>query len=178
MRRLLLEAVTGFEDKVICFCQDAIHLASASANLTIGEGLGEWKQQRFASGLYVSPGIYTLHEYDEQLQPKIAARGSNLNLNFERIAAELSERQVSAIERSFFVGYVLSRQQMVRYGKTYLKEVEERLDLIPSRLRARNYLSDFNWQTENRDSTINTAYSGSASARYIPSDLSQDIFMS
>lgn len=170
VRRLLLEAVTGIEDKVICFCQDAVHftqLQDVPKTIGLGDGLGEWKRKEFASGLYISPGIYTLQRYDQSR--KNATRGSNSSmLDFNRIASDLSARQVSELTRLFFVGWKLSQQESVRYGRSYLQEVEESLSLVPSRLQARNYLhGEFDWSQGYKDSLINTRFAGE-SFRYVP----------
>lgn len=172
VRRLLLEAVTGVEDRVICFCQDAVHLeGSEGVGVKCGELLGQWKRAQFAEGLYVSPGIYDLRmALEVSTLDKRAQRGSNLQLDFQRIARELSSRQVTELTRSFFVGYQLSRNAPLKYGQDYLSEVSESLELIPSKLRARNYLAEFDWATESRDSTINRHFSGQLSARYVPQE--------
>ena len=169
VRRLLLDAVQGLEDSVICFCQDAVHLQGTEARqLIIGDGLGEWKRGSYASGLYVSPGIYDLREQGQSV--KQAMRGSNLGLDFEQITRDLSERQATVLERTFFVGWQLSRQVGLKWADSYLQEVHEALDLIPSKLKARNYLSQFDWGSEHRDSVISNAFNGQLSSRYIPSD--------
>lgn len=172
VRRMLLDAVTGIEDKVICFCQDAIHLQGCEAiGIEISDSLGAWKRKQYAQGLYISPGIYDLSE-DTGASAKQATRGVNrvLGLDFDRIARDLSERQATELTRSFFVGWQLSRQASLRFKDHYLTEVSESLDLIPTRLRARNYLAEFDWQSEYRDSVINSAYTGQLSARYVPND--------
>lgn len=170
IRRLLLEAVTGLEDRVICFCQDAVHLQGVNASMPIGDGLGEWKTKQFASGLYLSPGIYDLYESNiNDSEHKIATRGSNCILDFERIAKDLSERQVAELARTFFVGWTLSRQMPGKFGGHYLKDIEEKLSLIPSRLNARSYLAQFDWLNECRNSRINARVIGQ-SARYIPNE--------
>lgn len=171
IRRLLLEAVTGVESSVICFAQDAIHLQGSESNMAVtclGGGLGQYKQSRYAQGLYLSPGIYELT--DQREQAKAASRGSNLELNFERIATELSDRQCSELSRAFFVGWQLARQAPVKYAENYLAEVSETLALIPSRLKARNYSAEFDWNKESRDSKINRNWSGLLSSRYLPQD--------
>lgn len=167
IRRLLLEAVTGIEDKVICFCQDAVHMTGASCAVELGTGLGQWKTERYAQGMYTAPGLYTLDE-----AAKEASRGINLGLDWDRIATDLSERQVAELERSFFVGYRLSRLQAAKYKDKYLSEVHEALTLVPSRLRARHYQSKFNWHEESRDSRINRHFDGRLSRRYVPQEVS------
>lgn len=169
VRRLLLDAVTGIEDQVICFAQDAIHLHQATVErLPIGDGLGEWKRAHYASGLYVAPGIYDLYDQGESV--KTAIRGGNLGLDFARLAGELSRKHATSLERTFFVGWQLARQVPVKYQTAYLQEVRERLDLVPSNLRARNYSAQFDWTKEYRDSEISSAFSGQLSSRYVPSD--------
>lgn len=169
VRRLLLDAVTGIEDKVICFCQDAVHLTGAEAvKVECGLLLGQWKRQSYAQGLYVSPGIYDLQAETVESLGKSARRGSNLQLDFERIAQDLSARQATELTRAFFVGHQLARQAPVKYEQFYLTEIQESLDLIPSRLRARSYLSKFDWANEYKDSAINSHFSGQLSARYQP----------
>ncbi len=171
IRRLLLEAVTGIEDSVICFSQDAIHLQGVTANVSIGDGLGEWKEQRFAQGFYTAPGLYDLTGYPD-VPGKSASRGANLGIDWLKISNALSDRQCAELSRSFFVGWQLARAAPVAYESQYLSEVQESLDLIPGRLRARNYRSEFDWSQEFRDSTINRHFSGQLSARYIPQDTS------
>jgi DNA polymerase type B, organellar and viral len=169
VRRLLLDAVTGIEDRVICFAQDAVHLQGATnQQLPVGNGLGEWKSAHYASGLYVAPGIYDL--YDEGESVKTATRGGNLGLDFVRLASELSRNHVTSLERTFFVGWQLSRQAPVKYQNAYLAEVRERLDLVPANLRARHYTTWFDWTTEHRASEISSAFSGQLSARYVPTN--------
>lgn len=171
IRRLLLEAVTGVESHVVCFAQDAIHLEKASANVAataIGDGLGQYKLNQYAQGLYLSPGIYELGARSDQV--KSASRGSNQELDYVRIATELSDRQCSELQRAFFVGWQLARQAPLKYERDYLGEVSESLALIPSRLKARNYKSEFDWNRESKDSTISRQWSGQLSARYLPQD--------
>lgn len=169
IRRLLLEAVTGRESAVVCFAQDAIHLSGLDAQVPeslLGAGLGQYKRDQYAEGLYLSPGIYKLSYQGEQ--SKSASRGSNLELDFARIATELSDRQVSELSRAFFVGWQLSRHNPLKYEKDYLGEVSETLALIPSRLKARNYKSEFDWSADSRVSDINHQWSGLLSSRYLP----------
>lgn len=169
IRRLLLEAVTGIEDNVICFCQDAIHLNDgAEARVELGQGLGQWKRQQFDHGFYVAPGVY--HLSDQVGTAKIANRGATQELDFAKIATDLSIRQVSSLTRAFYVGWALARSGNQAYSNSYLQEVEETLNIIPANLRARNYQSAFNWSLEYRDSQINSQFSGQLSARYIPQD--------
>lgn len=171
VRRLLLEAVTGVEDQVVCFCQDAVHVTGADLNVDIGTGLGQWKAARYAEGFYAAPGLYDLRE-TAGATAKQATRGVNLDLDWQRIAGELSARQSVELERSFFVGWQLAQANPVVYGSRYLSEVQESLSLIPVKLRARNYRSEFDWLNEHSDSTINRQFSGQLSARYIPQDIS------
>lgn len=169
VRRMLLDAVTGNEDKVISFNQDAIHFeAGANIRMPIGEGLGEWKLKRFASGLYVAPGIYDLQ--DAATKGKRATRGVNMDLDFDRIARELSDRQVAELARTFFVGWQLARMAAVKYEKHYLSDMSETLRILPLKLRARNYQANFDWFSESRTSTINKRYGGTISALYHPAD--------
>lgn len=171
VRRLLLEAVTRVEPSVICFAQDAIHLTGCDASLNgsaIGDGLGQYKRAQHAQGLYLSPGIYELTDLHVPL--KSASRGSNLELDFVRIATELSDRQSSELTRAFFVGWQLARQAPLKYERAYLAEVSESLALIPSRLKARNYKGEFNWNEASSDSKINSNWSGLLSSRYLPQD--------
>lgn len=169
VRRMLLDAVTGIEDKVICFAQDAVHLEGVEAvGVEEGIGLGQWKRSAYQNGLYLAPGIYRLSA--GEAKGKTATRGSNLELDFDRIAKELSERQVSELSRAFFVGWQLSQNAEVKYGQDYLKEVSETLTLMPGRLRARNYPAQFDWLKESRNSTINTNFSGLISSRYFPQE--------
>lgn len=171
IRRLLLEAVTGIEASVVCFAQDAIHLSGLPANIhedCLGDGLGQYKLSQHAQGLYLSPGIYELRDQCEPV--KSASRGSNQELDYVRIATELSDRQCSELSRAFFVGWQLARQAPLKYAAAYLNEISESLALVPSRLKARNYSSEFDWNKESRDSKINRSWSGLLSARYIPQD--------
>lgn len=174
IRRMLLEAVTGVEDQVICFCQDAVHFAGVVPALAmpLGIGLGEWKRETYKTGLYVSPGIYNLltENHAEAVPDKVANRGVNHGIDFARLGRELSDHQVSELTRSFFVGWQLARQAPVKYNARYLSEVSESLVLIPSKLRARNYITEFDWLNESRDSTINSHFSGLPSARYLPQE--------
>lgn len=175
IRRMLLEAVTGIEDKVVCFAQDAIHVdrwEGARAPVAIGEGLGQWKQSDYASGLYLAPGIYDLKSTVDGELGKVANRGSNLDLDFQRIGQELSDRQASELQRVFFVGYALASQATVKYGVNYLSEVSESLQLIPGRLRARSYDTRFDWLKESRTSRMSDSYSGLMSSRYFPQEQS------
>lgn len=168
VRRLLLEAVTGIEDQVICFCQDAVHVTEKDCRVDVGQGLGQWKVKRYDRGLYVAPGVY--HLSCEAGDGKKASRGASVEIDFDKLASELSERQVTVLCRSFFVGWQLARSAPLAYESRYLSEVEESLNLIPANLSARNYKSVFNWGQEFRDSTINTQFSGQLSARYIPQE--------
>src|SRR6185503_3199134 len=172
IRRMLMDAVTGIEDHVICFAQDAIHVeGDAPVKVPIGEGLGQWKQSDYASGLYLAPGIYDLRkEQRAESKGKTATRGSNLQIDFERIARELSDRGASELERCFFVGWNLSQQASVKYGKQYLSEVSERLQLMPGRLKSRSYRTRFDWSKESYSSEINQRFSGLMSARYVRQD--------
>jgi hypothetical protein len=172
IRRMLMDAVTGLESRVICFSQDAVHFEGVEPALLIGDGLGQWKRAQYASGLYVAPGIYDLKQTEDGRPEtgKTATRGSNLDLDFQRIAQELSDRQVSELTRAFFVGWQLSQQSGVRYSKNYLQEVSETLQIIPGKLRARNYPAKFNWLKENRSSTMNEHFSGLISSRYVPQE--------
>jgi hypothetical protein len=168
VRRLMLEAVTGNEDRTICFCQDAIHLAGAEAKAQVGDGLGEWKRDQFAQGLYVAPGFYILSGGEDRI--KRASRGANSGLDFAKIATDLSNRQVSELSRQFFVGWQMARQAPVRYKQDYLKEVVESFSLVPSRMQSRTYATEMNWHSEHKDSQINRYWSGLMSARYRPND--------
>jgi hypothetical protein len=168
VRRLLVEAVRGLESSVICFAQDAIHLAGIDCPVSLGNGLGQWKRAQFQRGLYVAPGIYDLSgEVDSSRQ---ASRGASLQLDFARIASDLSERQVAELSRCFFVGWALARQKPLEYERNYLQEVSESLRIIPTNLRARNYQSRFDWLTEWRDSRISKAFDGRVSCRYRPQE--------
>jgi len=170
VRRMLLDAVTGIEDKVICFSQDAVHVeASAQVNAELGTGLGQWKQKRYRSGLYLAPGIYELSAESKEERAKQAMRGTG-KVDFEKIARELSERGASSLERVFFVGWQLARMLPVQYEMSYLQSINEALSLLPGRLKARNYVTMFNWLTESRASTINQRFSGLLSARYFPAE--------
>lgn len=169
IRRLLLEAVTGIEESVICFSQDAIHLQGVDAQVhesRISAALGHYKRQRYAQGFYVAPGIYDL---SDTLAPgKQAARGASLALDFERIASDLSARGVTELTREFFVGWQLNRKAPLKYDASYLTEIAESLDVIPSKAKARNYETGFDWQGgESGDSKINRRWSGLLSSRYL-----------
>ncbi len=169
IRRLLLEAVTGVEDRVICFSQDAVHVQGAQLAVPVGEGLGQWKTQAFAEGFYTAPGLYDLRDH-LSVTTKQATRGANLGLDWSKIAGELSDRQCAELERSFFVGWQLAQANPVTYSTRYLSEVQESLSLIPARLRARNYKSEFDWSQECTGSTINRHFDGTLSRRYVPQD--------
>lgn len=172
VRRLMLEAVTGIEDAVISFNQDAVHLMGVDAvNVDLGTGLGQWKAERFAEGFYTAPGLYDLRD-EESTTAKSATRGVNLGLDWQRIATELSDRQVTAVERSFFVGWQLAQANPVIYGPRYLSEVQESLSVVPARLSARNYNSRFDWNETFASSTINRHFNGQLSARYVPQETS------
>lgn len=166
VRRLMLEAVSGIEDQVISFNQDAIHITGKDCEVLAGSALGQWKFCHYSQGLYLAPGIYELSGENDQL--KSASRGSNLGLDFAKIAGDLSDRGVSELQRQFFVGWQMARTQPLKYEREYLKDVVETLDLIPANLKARHYETMFDWNTENRDSTISRRFSGLLSARYIP----------
>lgn len=169
VRRLMLEAVTGIEDRVISFNQDAVHLTGAeAAGITIGTGLGQWKRQEFAEGFYIAPGFQYLYS---KAEAKSATRGINLSVDWWRAAVDLSERHVAALERSFFVGWNLAQTSPHAYGDKYLQEVREAFDIVPTRLRARNYEAKFDWCTEHRTSTINRRFDGELSRRYVPQDV-------
>lgn len=171
VRRLLLEAVTGIEDCVVCFAQDAVHLQATNANICesrISDSLGHYKRQQYASGFYVAPGIYQL---SETLQPsKSASRGANLELDFERIASDLSSRGVTELTREFFVGWQLLRKAPLKYQPNYLSQIAESLDVVPSRIKARNYETGFDWASEQGNSKINRNWPGTLSSRYLPQD--------
>ena len=171
VRRLLLEAVTGIEDKVICFNQDAVHLAGVEANVKTGSGLGEWKTDRYKQGTYAVPGFYDCEPYPDG-KAKSARRGVNLGLDWQRIRDDLSNRQCTELERSFFVGWQLAQSNPGAYGSQYLSEVQESLTLVPANLKARNYRGVADWNTEFADSTINRHFDGTLSRRYIPQDTS------
>lgn len=168
VRRLMLDAITGIEDSVICFCQDAIHTTGADSQVPVGPALGEWKRKTYSSGLYIAPGIYDLQVGNAQA--KSASRGSNLGLDFVKLASDLSDRQWSELQRQFFVGWQMARQNPIKYGPEYLSEVVETLDLIPGRIKSRNYETIFDWQNDSRSSTISRRFSGLLSARYVPQD--------
>lgn len=173
IRRLLLEAVTGLEAQVVCFSQDAVHFQGVESPVLLGTGLGQWKRSVYDRGLYLAPGIYDLSAKSdpslvETASDKSASRGVNLQLDFQRLAGELSEHQVTELCRSFFVGWSLSQHQWARYGTSYLQEIEETLKLVPARMRARHYKSKFNWLTESRDSQIISNFSGQLSSCYLP----------
>jgi len=171
IRRLLLEAVTGIEDHVISFNQDAIHVQGVTAQVPIGNGLGEWKTERYAQGFYTAPGLYDLTAHASG-KAKTASRGATGMIDWQRIAGELSDRQCSLVSRSFFVGWQLARANPIAYEPQYLSEVQESLSLIPAKLKARNYKSDFDWSQEYRDSTINRHFDGTLSRRYVPQEQS------
>lgn len=168
VRRLMLEAVCGIEDRVISFNQDAVHVTGTDCVVEIGTALGSWKRHHYAEGIYVAPGIYNLTEKAGAV--KQASRGSNLQLDFAKIATDLSRQQVAQLSRQFFVGWQMARANPIRYEREYLSEVVESLDLIPSNLKARNYETMFSWASENRDSAISRRFSGLLSARYIPQE--------
>lgn len=171
VRRLLLEAVTGLEDRVVSFNQDAVYMAGVDAKVELGSGLGQWKTASFAEGFHVAPGLYDLRN-DLDVTVKSAKRGVNLGLDWARIETDLSDRQCTELERSFYVGWQLAQANPGAYGDKYLSEVQESLSIIPARLRARNYRSGFDWGSEHSDSTINRHFDGSLSRRYIPQDSS------
>lgn len=171
VRRLMLEAVTGIEDQVISFNQDAVHLMGVDAvGIELGCELGQWKREQYAEGFYTAPGLYDLR--NESATVKSAKRGTNLDLDWLRIATELSDRQVAELQRSFFVGWQLAQANPIKYGTRYLSEVQESLSIIPTNLQARNYRSTFNWNKEHAESMINRRFNGQLSARYIPQDTS------
>lgn len=165
VRRLLLEAVTGIEDKVISFNQDAVHLAGAEAVVDMGAGLGQWKRQQFAEGFYTAPGLYELRNEDTN---KSATRGINLGLDWARMTTDLSERQCTYLTRSFYVGWQLAQANPGKYRDAYLSEMQESLSIVPSRLRARNYPRVNDWKNEHAVSTISRQFDGSLSRRYVP----------
>lgn len=176
IRRLMLDAVTGIEDRVISFNQDAVHLQGVDAvGVDIGAGLGQWKRKQYEQGLYLAPGLYEFAN-NGNVQ-KTATRGSNMSLDFEKIARELSDRQVSELTRTFFVGWNLAFNSPVAYESQYLQNVEESLKLIPQRLHNRNYNAKFDWLTEFRGSTISRRDSGLASARYHPMPGSMPVYL-
>src|SRR6185436_6275542 len=117
-----------------CFSQDAVHLAGVDAKIEIGSELGQWKAARFAEGLYTAPGFYDLRDNLSQTV-KSASRGVNLGLDWQRITDELSARQCAALTRSFYVGWQLAQANPGAYGARYLSEVEEAMDLVPTRFR-------------------------------------------
>lgn len=179
VRRLLLEAVTGCEAQVICFAQDAVHMAGCDANIddaSVSDALGHYKRREYAQGFYVAPGIYQLCDALDITNPvdvnnKSATRGANLELDFERIAADLSSQGVTELTREFFVGWQLLRKAPLRYHASYLDQVAEALEVIPANIKARSYqLEGLDWKTEQRDSGINRRWSGLLSARYLPQD--------
>lgn len=170
VRRLMLEVITGLEDRVICFCQDAIHMQGVDCKVELGTGLGQWKAAHYAEGFYTGPGLYELREAVSNGKDKQATRGINLGLDWRQMATDLSERHVTELTRSFFVGYRLSKMNAKRYGNAYLSEISESLSLVPSRLRARNYKSAFDWNSESRASTISRHFDGRLSRRYVPQE--------
>lgn len=176
IRRLMLDAVTGIEDKVISFNQDAVHLQGVDAKIkNIGVGLGDWKRAQYDSGLYIAPGLYEFSGVAGI--EKSATRGTNQVLDFEKIAADLSNKQVSELTRAFFVGWNLAYARPLEYMPQYLTSVEESLRLIPQRLKGRNYKAQFDWLKEYRDSTINQRDSGLQSARYHPLPGSMPVYL-
>ena len=139
VRRLMLEACEGIEDRIISFNQDAIHYldsAELKPSVAIGTQLGGWKACQYEQGLYIAPGIYELTNHTEDV--KAASRGASLQLDFARLATDLSDRGVTELQRQFFVGWAMARSQPIRYGGLSFEIVEilfnppqSRLEIIP-----------------------------------------------
>lgn len=119
VRRMLLDAIQGHEDKIICFLTDCIH-STGPLPLPVSDQLGDWKHETYAKVRYLDNGIYECYnEKDRPIKTKI--KGFR-HLRFDAAAFELQKRQSFSARSEFFVGHNVYTQHLFESAR-YLETI-------------------------------------------------------
>lgn len=136
-RRMLLDAAHGQHDKIICFLTDCIH-STEPLKLAVGDGLGDWKPERYHRVRYLDSGIYEC--YDERNRPvKTKVKGFK-KMRFDAAIFELQKTNAFSAQSEFFVGHNIYTQHLFESAR-YLENliVDKRNQPLTTRARIFRY---------------------------------------
>lgn len=162
VRAALLLAAMQAPDDAIAFATDALY-STVPLSLPIGDGLGQWREDSFAGGTFIQPGVYRLINHDgTQLH---RSRGFVATPSeFNEVIDKLSDPGGVVLQRPAFIGHALARLLPNEYRAHLFTVLNLPYTLQPYRSLKRVYdiwsddSHDYalrpitDWRTENRRS--------------------------
>ena len=157
-RAKILDAIYKNEDSIIAIATDGIY-SKKRLNLSLGDNLGEWEENKWESGRFVMSGIYKL---ENNGKTKTATRGYG-SLDFERLWRDIATIGSHEIKQKIFVNWRLYRHLHKIHRDNYLQFVEVLKEVNPLENKVKRGLpSPINWEGEN-DTEI---YAGQSEISY------------
>lgn len=162
VRRMLLDATSGFGQETICFLTDAIH-TTAKLNIPVSNNLGEYKLESYDKVIYLDNGVYQCWNDGKVIKTK--HKGSK-QFDFAASVNNLNEKQYYTADNNIFVGHNIFSMNQFQNAK-YLQNIRLDKNINPLENVPRIFeTKKVDFSSEFIDSKIVSLYGGKESAIY------------